>query len=468
MAKLCEIKANEVSRGAKANDLKAKLGELKQTLDEIANLIANSADKIFEHCSELRRGVDLSSEKLIESINSYEMELIAQIDEYEQDLIAKKEISDEYKTRLKKLIKETNEIYANSMDYLNQFELKDEDLNQAMNKLNNFQENVNHERELFVNKIFNSHVLNFVENANEYSCNIIGTFEDESHLAYQRQLDNLKIYDLEDEINYDGFDGEMYVNSGSLSAQFLANEKICVAYQSYEDFFLGIFDSDLENSNIKNFGEFVSDKRKLARLNSFLILCLINKSRSKSHSPGESTITKLDDNLDELKKITFDYEIKAVEGFASQLYCLSSTHKVNKQIYVYDEILIQVMSIGQHEDLTKPFYISNSFKKMMVSDMYYVFLDGKQVVLMNRQNGLVDKKFNHDSFDLRLHNDGLSAFKYDGVNCNLVKYDFDGNSQFFSLDKASIDGKIKKSMKLIDYVNGKFIFFDKDDCSLIF
>ena len=184
--------------------------------------------------------------------------------------------------------------------------------------------------------------------------------------------------------------------------------------------------------------------------------------------PEESTIIKFDDNLNELKKITVAYEIKAVEGFESHLYCLSSIYKINKQIFVYDKNLIQVMSIGQQEDLTKPFYISNSFKKMRVCELYYVFMDGAQVVFINRQSGMVDKKFNFDSFDFMLYGDELNAFKYDKSNCNLVKYDFDGYSQFFSLDNVNLSEKMKKNMELIDCFNGRFIFLNRNNLSLIF
>jgi hypothetical protein len=176
----------------------------------------------------------------------------------------------------------------------------------------------------------------------------------------------------------------------------------------------------------------------------------------------------LNENLKELKTIKVAYEIVAVEGFESHLYCLSSTREGNGQVCVYDENLDEIMKIGQQDDLTKPFYISYSFRKMRVCDLYFVFLDYEQVVFMNRQSGMVDKKINFDSFDFMLYGDGLDAFKYDGASCSLVIYDFDGCSQEFSLDKANLDAKIKKNMTLVDCVNGKLIFFYEDNGCLVF
>lgn len=472
IAKLCGVKPKYVSRGAAANVLNAKLAELKQNLYEFSNLIEFSADKITEHCTYLRNEVQLSSEKLIESIKEQNMELIAQIDVYESDVIANYDISNEYKMRLEKLLHKTNGIHSNSMDYLRQFELNEDELKQASTKVKTWQENLNHERGLFLNQIFNGRLLKFVENEIENKPNLIGRFEiDESHLVYQKQLNQLKMHELDLIDHCTEMDS---VNSGSLRAQILANENICIMFQCYEDIFLVIFDSKLNKLCSEYVGENSNDKHKLAKLNSSPVLCLINQNKPDgwnpnfTYKPYESTLVQYDDKLNVLNKITVTYEIKAVHGFDSRLYCLASTHEINRQVFVYDANLKQVMSIGQHEDLTKPFYISNSFEKMRVCEMYFVFLDGKQVVFVNRQTGLVDKKFNFDSFDFMLYGDGMHAFKYDGENCNMVKFDFNGDSQLFSLNKANLDARIKKKLKLIDCVNGKFIFYNESNCSLVF
>jgi hypothetical protein len=397
------------------------------------------------------------------------MDLIEQIDKYESELLNNIAISDEYKTRLDKLITETNALYSNSIDYLSQFELKDEKIEQASAQLNIWSEKINNERSLFVNKLFKNRLLKFVKNELECNSGIIGKFENnDSELFYQKQINQLRIHSLEDELNDD--ENEIEVNS--MRIQFLINGNICIAYRYVDndrDLHISMFDSKLNKlctEFFETFGEF-----KLTKLKSSPILCLINEhciEDSQGYDHDHSTIYKLDDDLTKLNELTVDYKIKAVDGFEAHLYCLSASYNVNRLVYVYDRSLNQVMGIGQQENLTIPFYISDSFRKMRVCDLYFVFLDGKQVVFMNKQNGMVDKKFNFDSFDFKLYGDGLHAFKYDKVNCNLVKYDFDGYSQMLSLEDSHIGFKMRQNMQLIDCFNGRLVFFDKDDLALIF
>jgi hypothetical protein len=457
MEKLCSVKASQVSRGPQTDSLRAQLDGLKQNVNAFSSLIELGPTKINEHCNDLRREVDLSTDKLIESIKLYKMDLKARIDAYEGDSIAKYHISKEYVTRMEKLVKETNGVYSDSMDYLRKFEHTNEDLRKASAKLNNCQENLNHERGLFVNQIFSGHLLKFVENATQNNANLIGALEDdESQLVYQKQINQLKVYELEE-----GLYDESIVNPDYVRVQFLNNGNICIAFRhAYcEELHVSMLDSNFNKRCTEDFEIF--NEFKLAKLKSSPILCLIDSQEDDEED--QTTIIKLDDDLVELNKITVEYKLKAVDGFESRLYCLSTNYNVNRLVYVYDKDLSQLLSIGQQDDLRKPFYISNTFKKMRVCEDYYVFLDGKQVVFVNRQKGMVEKKFNFDSFDFKLYGDGLHAFKYDGANSNLIKYDFNGNSQLFSLENANLSSKRKQNMKLVDCFNGRFIFLEKTD-----
>ena len=109
---------------------------------------------------------------------------------------------------------------------------------------------------------------------------------------------------------------------------------------------------------------------------------------------------------------------------------------------------------------------------MRVCELYIVFLDGKQVVFVNKENGWDDKKFNSHSFDFdvdfELYGDELHAFKYDNIKFNLVKYDSNGFSQSFSIDNANLSKKMKENMELVDFFNGRFIFINKNNLCLIF
>ena len=477
IAKFCDLKAKEVSRTPEIDSLRAQLDELKRSSDEFSNMIDFSGAKIKEHCKDLRAKVRLSKEKLIESLKGHNMDLIGQINKYEQDLSVKNEINDEDKLKFKESVEEPNKTHSEWMDYLGQFDLNDEKLKLASFYLKHSLENLNYKRGQLVDQIFNGRLLNFVENATQNSSSLLGRFEDDdSQLVYLKQLNHLKSYGLRVRL-YD-FTNACSPSILFLGVQFLNNGNICIAYHDeYDDdhpLKLFMFDAGFNKLANQSFQLSKFDEFKLAKLKSSLIFFCLSTCHDYDYDnnerPDESRITRLDDDFKKLNEIDVDYEIKAVEGFESHLYCLSATKDVNKQIFVYDENLVQIMSIGQHEDLGEPFFISDTFKKMRVSELYFVFLDGKQAVFINRRNGLVEKQFNVDSLDFILYGDGLNAFKYDAANCNLVKYDLNGSSQFISLENADLSSKTKQNMQLVDCFNGRFIFLERsnDDYFLIF
>ena len=475
LAKLSEKKASQVTRGPLAENLKAHLDELKQNSDKLALEVQSRANKISEHCSGLRSELNLSSDQLIETIKKYNSELNAQIDEYELSLSAIGDIGEEHETKLEILFKETLEFHSKWTDYLNQFDLDDVELNSASAQLNIRLNSLNSEREILLYKIFNNRLLVFAKNETKPSSSIIGTLEDsKSLLAYQKQLDQLRIHKLKEKQIGNGEP----VSNDSVRVQCFDDQRFCIAYRNdlLESYlYLGMFDSEMNELRAKNFELGRFEEFKLAKMKNWIILCIVKNEEGRNEADSEeendfaSSIRKLDQNLMTLSRINVDYEIRAVETFESSIFCLSAFDFVNRFVYAYDQNLVQIMSVGQREDLTKPYFISSSFRKMKVTELYFVFLDGKQVVFMNRFNGMVEKKFNFESFEFEFYDgSGLNAFKYDSDRFELLKYDFNGYSQSFSLSGARLSGKTKRNMRLINCFNGKFLFFDKHELTLIF
>jgi gas vesicle protein len=377
---ISDKQANEVTRGSLADTLKAQLGEFKQNTDELANWIESSSNKINKHCNDLRSEVSLSTDKLIQSIYNLKSELVCQIDDYETDLNANCEISGEYKAKLAQLLNETNGIHAKWADYLKQFELNDQDLEIASAQVNAWLESVKNELGVLAEKVFGGRFLRFFENKHNNSSSIIGTLgHDASHLINQKQLNELKMYKFGDKLNYSR--DHRYAIGDSLRVQLLDNENICMAYQYIvigspystleTDIYLSVFDSSLDRLRTKCFDEYIVGEFKLAKLDGSILLCLIQPKEKEAETDESdlnlddgSSIMKFDQDLNLLNEISVEYKIKAVDGFGSHLYCLSNIHNVNRQVFVYDANLKQLMSIGQHADWNKPFYISNTFEKM--------------------------------------------------------------------------------------------------------
>ena len=121
---------DEIYRSEMVESLKSNLNILRKQLNQIDSDMKNGPDKISDHCIELRRLVQLSTEEKILEINQMNETLIAQIDEYEKETITKYQSIknslktfelDTLKNNLNKFIFETQEYISFYEDYKNVF-----------------------------------------------------------------------------------------------------------------------------------------------------------------------------------------------------------------------------------------------------------------------------------------------------------------------------------------------------------
>ena len=227
--------------------------------------------------------------------------------------------------------------------------------------------------------------------------------------------------------------------------------QFCVAYfqQNQPDKLkLAMLNTNLDtiSSSMVHFVEF--SQFKLVSLNNSIILCLIMR-------PGldeMSKLQKLSPQLMKLNEIEVCFEISSMCSLKSNLYCLSRSLNANRQVYVYDENLVQLMSVGQSDDVARPYFLSRSFTNMKVCGRYYAFFDNGQVVLVNRLNGVAEKRLDIGSDEFQLidgDSEDTSVLKYDKLNSSLVKYEF---------NLGGLDLIIASTMELGD-CNDENLFF---------
>ena len=277
---------------------------------------------------------------------------------------------------------------------MKKFDMDDADLNSASAQLNIRLDSLNSEREQLLSKIFNNCLLVFAKNETKPTSGLIGTLENDKGINhYQKLLDQLKIHNLGDKLKDKLNRNQTIYNDSILVQQFFDDELLCVAYECNTiefDIFMSVFDLKLNElcANRLDMGQ--CEEFMLTKMKSWAILCFAKNNKddqSEADSEDEnffaSSLLKLNLNLITVKQINVKYEIKAVETFDSSIFCLSAFDFVNRLVYGNDMNLVQIMSVGQHEDLTKPYFISSSFRKMKVCELYFVFLDGKQVDYSN-------------------------------------------------------------------------------------
>jgi hypothetical protein len=126
LAKLCEKKANKVSRSPLANSFEVQLDELELNMVKLAKENDQGADKIKEYCDGLRNEVQLHLEESTESLKNQSLELIQKIDEYENEAALKFEKN--VNIDMDDFLSETRRFHEKWADYLKQFKINEEEL----------------------------------------------------------------------------------------------------------------------------------------------------------------------------------------------------------------------------------------------------------------------------------------------------------------------------------------------------
>jgi len=86
--RLMETMPTEVFRSDLVEKFKANLNELESKKAELEGILLNGADRVKEHCIELRLDVDLATETAIEEIRQHRDTILKQIDDYEAKTVA--------------------------------------------------------------------------------------------------------------------------------------------------------------------------------------------------------------------------------------------------------------------------------------------------------------------------------------------------------------------------------------------
>jgi hypothetical protein len=131
--KFSQIKANNVYRNAKVEELKTKLAEIKGKCGELKLSLEKGVDEVKEHCIRLRNQVHLETDILIEEAHAFNESLIAEIDKYEQECIdsfnSNTKTSDNV---INKFILELDTFYTGNTKYLTEFEIDEKVVEEAV------------------------------------------------------------------------------------------------------------------------------------------------------------------------------------------------------------------------------------------------------------------------------------------------------------------------------------------------
>lgn len=168
----------EISRGYEYERLQENL----KKVETIANLLwfesENGIDIIKEHCNELIRFIQLSTEEKIEQINKLSDELILFIKDYEgkctQSFLTRNE---SIKKSINKLINDSNIFLKEKQAYLQQFKINDEEI-KVFNKMSEELQSALKIESINLNSLlFCNELIKFQSNTKEISKFELGNFD---------------------------------------------------------------------------------------------------------------------------------------------------------------------------------------------------------------------------------------------------------------------------------------------------
>ena len=192
---------------------------------------------------------------------------------------------------------------------------------------------------------------------------------------------------------------------------------------------------------------------QLVELDERIVLCLFEEEAS-ANAPT-STIMKFDYNLKIQTNIGIGVVIMHANAHENKLYLLvTSSDRKSKHIHAIDEHIRLLLDIPLCSTESLPLYVPKSVSKMKVTENYFVFLDGTNVLLMDRLDGRVKRTFNINSSDFVLDLSADRLMAYDGKLGKLVCFGFEGES--FEIGTPGF----KKNYDLVDYDHQRFVFFD--------
>ena len=172
------------------------------------------------------------------------------------------------------------------------------------------------------------------------------------------------------------------------------------------------------------------------------------------------TLKIYDEHLDTNIEKSFDFNIDTLVTYDSELYALTVQNDVTI-LSVYDLNLTNTHTYGQNSRYL-PYYFPAEIKKIQVNEAYFLYLDQDEISLMNRADGLVNKRIKINSSDFQLYLDEY-VLAFDGNSQRLSLYGMDGN--LVNEDKLE---KVPATSHLKTVLNENLIFYDSCDMSIYF
>lgn len=433
LIKMLNRKPSKIYRGSQVEDLEKNLKRIENQLKKLEIDLNHGEDVIKDHCSELRRKVQLATDRKIEQINEYNKEMFEQIDEFRRDCL--KTFNSVNKQEFAFRLKDMKEFCSNWRNYLASSKIDDLEVEAANEKSKEFISRLVIEDQNLQCLLFNDHCLDYRKNKNESDLDlldgkmVVKSYDSLYYSQWQKyDLSEMFYEELYKDLK-SGYDGVITVKGGG----FLDNGNFIIAAefskQNAFDLLLMVFDKG------KTFK--ISTKIIQGFFYNFIVMdnksCLIHGAAS-TH---KAYLTIYNESLERINQVETE-SLALLSASNSFIFCRSGIETENPLI-VYNWSGQVIKKLGQRVNPNEPFYFANVVQ-LVSKDLKFYFLD--------EEDGINYLKV-MDEISGKLLN------KVEKV-CDWILFDSNKNLLLINeeLTYASPRGELIKNVKLVNFPHG--------------
>jgi hypothetical protein len=456
VAKLIEIKPNQILRGKLVNELEAISKSVRERVEQIQTDLLTGEVIIRDQCDEIRYETQLAIEEAHLELEKIHKRFMDEIDDYERKCCRNLIKINKNKRKIEKHLTEANLFNSKIESLLKQVQIESADIKAELFEARDILSKLEKVKDNLRSDIFSGVCLKFNKNTTGVKDSTIGFIKTQnSQLYFLENADRLKALDLTQ---------KLYPNSNSIHDRpytmifpFSDSKILIIRDDRRENILISITDDKGEILNEKRlFNSFIEGIKvtPLVKDNFFFIGTRNRKSSFLVHS--------FDKNLRLIAKKVFD---------PSLYFLLSSNHHVFIGFYRENSNFISLECYNSNLELLKifgqgnkdlPYYFPSSARRFLASKKYFIlkshFQYESEISVIKQKNGAIKYNFRVRIFDYwTLYLDKFLLLL--SPECNMIFcYNFKGvliDKLKLNLDLHKFKFTLNKELYFLDFKNNK-------------
>jgi len=456
VAKLIEIKPNQILRGKLVNELEAISKSVRERVEQIQTDLLTGEVIIRDQCDEIRYETQLAIEEAHLELENIHKRFMDEIDDYERKCCRNLDKIDRNKRKIEKHLKEANLFNFKVESLLKQVQIGNSDIKAELFEARDILSTLEKVKDNLRSDLFSGICLKFDKNPTGVKDSTIGFIKTQnSQLYFLENVDKIKELDLTQKLypNLDSFYNRPYTNI----FPFSDSKFLIIRDDRRENILISIADKNGEILHEKRLFNSFIDGMKVTPLvkNNFFFIGTRDRKRS-------FLVHSFDKNLRLIAKKVFDPTL---------YFLLSNNHHVFIGFYRENSNFISLECYNSNLELLKiygqgnkymPYYFPSSTRRFLASKKYFLlkthFQNNSEISVIKQKNGAIKYTFRVRVFDYwSLYLDKFLLLL--SPDCNTIFcYNFRGvliDKLRLNLDLHKFKFTLNKELIFLDFNNNK-------------